>query len=199
MLPAKTRRNIESPRRVSLEDYFKAEEKALHKNEYHNGIVKPMAGAKFNHNVLVSKAITLINVFIEDNNFDYIVNNSDIKVRIDQYDKVVYPDAVVICKKPEYFQNREDTIINPLLVVEVLSKSTANFDRTTKYEMYRTLPSFKEYVLIHQDRKHVSVYTKQPDATWIIRDYDGDDATAVLYAIEQCPLSLKRLYRGLEV
>jgi Uma2 family endonuclease len=146
----------------------------------------------------VSKAITLINVFIEENNFDYTLNNSDIKVRIDQYDKVVYPDAVVICEKPEYFQNRKDTIVNPLLVIEVLSKSTANFDRTTKYEMYRTLPSFKEYVLIHQDYKHVSVYTKQPDNTWIIRDYDGNDATAVLYAIEQCPLSLKRLYRGLE-
>mgnify|MGYP000266964169 CR=1 FL=1 len=69
MLPAKTRRNIESPRRVSLEAYFKAEEKALHKHEYHNGIVKPMAGATFNHNVLVSKAITFINIFIEENNF----------------------------------------------------------------------------------------------------------------------------------
>ena len=59
--------------------------------------------------------------------------------------------------------------------------------------MYRTLPRFKEYVLIYQDRKHILVYTKQPNATWIIRDYNGDDATAVLYAIEQCPLSLKRL------
>ncbi|WP_428662397.1 Uma2 family endonuclease [Runella sp.] len=199
MLPAKTRRIIEGPRRVSLEAYFQSEEKALHKHEYHNGIIRPVAGATFNHNRLAQKAANLIDIFIEENNFDYIVNNSDTKIRIEQYDKVVYPDAVVICEKPEFFQNRKDTIINPLLVVEVLSKSTEAIDRTTKYEMYRTLPSFKEYVLIHQDRKHVSVYTKQPDATWIIRDYDNDEATAVLYALHQCPLSLKRLYRGLDM
>ena len=74
-----------------------------------------------------------------------------------------------------------------------------DFDRTTKYEYYRSVPSFKEYVLVHQENKHVSVYTKQPDDTWIVRDYEGDEATAILYAIESCPLPLKRLYRGLDV
>ena len=84
MLPAKTRRKIESPRRVSLEAYFQAEEKVLHKHEYHNGIVKPMVGAKFNHNRLASKIISLIDSFVEENNFDCIDNNSDTKVRIEQ-------------------------------------------------------------------------------------------------------------------
>ena len=106
---------------------------------------------------------------------------------------------MVVCEKPEFYQNRKDIITNPLLIVAVLSDSTNDYDRTTKYEYYRTIPSFKEYVLVHQDCKHVSVYTKQADNTWLIRDYDGDGATAILYALRDCPLPLKRLYRGLEI
>ncbi|MCY7359734.1 MAG: Uma2 family endonuclease [Rudanella sp.] len=71
-----------------------------------------------------------------------------------------YPDAVVICEKPIYYQDREDTITNPLIVVDVLSKSTEKYDRTGKFDLYRTLPSFKEYMLVSQEYKHVSVYTK---------------------------------------
>ena len=186
-------------KKVSIEDYFKAEQKSIHKNEYHNGIIQPMAGGKLPHNRLAQKAASLIDNFVENNDLDFIVSNSDTKIRIEKYNRFVYPDAVVICEKPEFYQNRKDTITNPLLIVEVLSDSTKDFDRTTKYEYYRSVPSFKEYVLVHQENKHVSVYTKQPDNTWIVRDYEGEQATAILYAIESCPLPLKRLYRGLDI
>lgn len=188
-----------SAQKVSVEDYLRAEEKSTYKHEYHNGIIKKMAGGTFNHDNLAGKAVTLINLFLEENDLPYLVNGSDTKIRIEQYNKFVYPDAVVICEKPEFYQNRKDTITNPLLVVEVLSDSTKDYDRTLKYEYYRTIKSFREYVLVHQDTKHVSVYTKQADLTWVIRDYDGDEATAILYAINHCPLPLKRLYRGLEI
>ncbi len=194
------RRRLAPPeKKVSIEDYFRAEQKSIHKNEYHNGIIKPMAGGKLPHNRLAQKAANLIDSFVENNDFGFIVSNSDTKIRIEKYNRFVYPDAVVICEKPEFYQNRKDTITNPLLIVEVLSDSTKDFDRTTKYEYYRSIPSFKEYVLVHQENKHVSVYTKQLDNTWIVRDYDGDEATAILYAIESCPLPLKRLYRGLDI
>lgn len=193
------RKALLPPQKVSIEEYFRAEDKSIYKHEYHDGIIKKMAGGQLTHNQLAQKAANLIDSFLESNNVNLVVSNSDTKIRIEQYNKFVYPDAVVICEKPEFYQNRKDTITNPLVVVEVLSDSTKEYYRTLKYEYYRTIPSFKEYVLVHQDRKHVSVYTKQPDATWIVRDYDGDDATAILYAIQQCPLSLKRLYRGLEI
>jgi len=185
--------------KTSIEDYFKSEEKSVYKHEYHDGIIKKIKTRTFISGHLSTKITTLVTFFLEENDLLYLVNGSDTKIRIEQYNKFVYPDAVVICEKPAFYQNRKDTITNPLVVVEVLSDSTKEYDRTLKYEYYRTIPSFKEYVLVHQDRKHVSVYTKQPDATWIVRDYDGDDATAILYAIQQCPLSLKRLYRGLEI
>lgn len=193
------RRMARQPRRMTLEAYFRAEEKATQKHEFHNGYYKPMAGGTFKHDNLASKAVTLLNNFIEGHDYSYFVNGSDTKIRIEHFDKVVYPDAVVICETPIFFHGRQDTITNPLLVVEVLSKSTEKHDRGGKFDWYRTLPSFQEYVLINQEYKHVTVYTRQPDNSWLLRDYDGDDATAVLYALHECPLSLKRLYRGLEI
>lgn len=199
LTPASPRPKPVPVRRVSLDAYFRAEEKSLHKHEYHNGIIRLMAGATFNHDNLAGKVITLINNFIDEQDYTYFVNGSDTKIRIETVEKVVYPDAVVICVEPIFYKNRRDTIINPLVVVEVLSPSTEAHDRTTKFEYYRTLPSFQEYVLVHQDRYHVSVFTRQPDATWLLRDYDGEDATAILYAMHNCPLPLQRLYRGMTI
>jgi Uma2 family endonuclease len=193
------KKRLPSTKEVSIDAYFKAEEKSISKHEYHNGKIILMAGGTFIHDNLANKAITFINNFIEENELFYFVNGSDTKISIEQCNKFVYPDAVVICEKPIFYQNRKDTITNPLLIVEVLSDSTKEYDRNIKYELYRALPSFKEYVLIHQDIKLVGVYTKQPDNTWIIRHYEGDEATAILYTIEKCPLSLKRLYRGLDM
>lgn len=182
---------------MSIEDYFRAEEKSLTKHEYHDGIVTPMAGAKLRHNRLAQKAASLMDRFIEEHDINYIVSNSDTKIRIETFNKIVYPDAVVICETPQYFNDREDTIINPLLIVEVLSTSSSRYDRTTKFELYRTVPSFKEYVLIYQDLRRVSVWTKQTDGAWLPKDYIGDEATAILHSIQECPLPLARLYKGL--
>lgn len=197
LTPAAPHRKPATPRRVSLEAYFQAEEKSLHKHEYHNGAIKLMAGGKLPHNMPAQRVAKLIDNFVEDLDLGFLVSNSDTKIRIEAVDKVVYPDAVVICETPVYYKNRLDTITNPLVVVEVLSPSTQTHDRTTKFEYYRTLPSFQEYVLVHQERQHVSVFTRQPDATWLLRDYDGDESTAILYALHSCPIPLKRLYRGL--
>jgi Uma2 family endonuclease len=185
--------------KATIEEYLKAEETSTQKHEFYNGIIRPMAGGQLLHNRLAQKAANIIDSFFEANDLDYIVSNSDTKIRIEKYNRFVYPDAVVICEKPIFYQNRQDTIVNPLLVVEVLSESTKDYDRGNKYEYYRGIASFKEYVLIHQDHKHVSVYSKQEDHTWIVRDYDGNDAVAVLYAIHSCLLPLKRLYRGLNM
>lgn len=182
---------------VSIEAYYKAEEKSLTKHEYHDGIVTPMAGAKLRHNRLASRINHLLEEYIEVNALTYPISNSDIKIRVEEYNKIVYPDAVVICEIPQYYLGREDTITNPLIIVEVLSPSTAKFDNGTKFEYYRTLDSFKEYVLIHQDRHRVTVWTKQADGSWLPKDYDGDSETAVLHHLQGCPLALERLYRGI--
>jgi Uma2 family endonuclease len=191
------REEIKLPRRYSLEEYYKREEKAISKHEYHNGIIVAMAGGKLPHNRLATKVTKLMDNFVEDNDLAYVVSNNDTKIRIEEYDKVVYPDALVICENPEFFEGREDTITNPLIIAEVLSKSTQNYDKTVKFEMYRSIPTFREYVLIHQEKKKVSVYTKQADSSWILKDYEGEEAIATLHALHNCPLPLSRLYKGL--
>ena len=184
---------------VSLEKYFQREEKALYKSEYHHGNIIKMAGGTYNHNFLSVKATKLLDNFVEENNLNYEISGSDLKIRIEAFDRVVYPDAAVICEKPIFYENRKDTIVNPLIIVEVLSDSTEKFDRGDKFQYYRSLESFKEYVLINQNYKIVTVYSKQADNSWVLRDYIGDESEAILYFLHDCSLPLKRLYRGLEI
>ena len=184
-------------RLFTIEEYYKREDKSLHKHEYHNGKIILMPGSKLKHNRISSRIIAYLEIFIETNQLDFILSTSDTKVHVADYNKIFYPDALVICEKPEYFEGRENTITNPTLIVEVLSMSTSNFDKTTKFEMYRSLPSFKEYVLVYQDREQVTVWTKQNDGSWLPKDYVGLESTAIFNVINNCPIELKRLYKGL--
>jgi Uma2 family endonuclease len=186
-------------RLYSLENYFQREERALHKSEYHQGKIIKMAGGSYNHDSLAIKTTHLLLEFVENQELNYRVNGSDLKIWIEAHNCVVYPDAAVIFDKPIFYDNRKDTIINPLIIVEVLSDSTGKFDREDKFKYYRSLESFKEYVLVNQKTKWVTVYTKQDDGSWILRDYIGEDARAVLHFLHQFELPLNRLYRGLEI
>lgn len=158
-----------------------------------------MAGAKLQRNFLAQKAASLIDSFVEEHGFNYKVSNSDTKIRTEQFNKVVYPDAVVICEQTDYYRNRRDIITNPLVIVEVLSHLIEKHDRDSKFEWYRNLASFQDYVLVNQDYKRILICTRQPDNSWLLRDYNGDDTVAVLYALQNCPLPLKRLYCGLDL
>ncbi len=189
--------DTKTPGFKSIEAYFRAEEKSVHKNEYHDGIIIPMAGANLIHNLLASKAMILIGMFIKEKKLPFKVSNSDTKVRIETFNQFVYPDAVVIYEKGEYFEDRKDTITNPLMIVEVLSASSKKRDRTTKFDMYRTIPSFKEYMLIYQDERRVTVWSKQANGDWRPADYAGEEATAMLFSIPQCALPLAELYDGI--
>ena len=182
---------------MTLELYFQAEAKSLTKNEYHNGLSVPMAGAKLKHNRLAGRTLQQLENFVEANDLPFIVSNSDTKIRIEAFNKVVYPDSVVLCDVPQYFNNRQDTILNPMVVIEVLSDGTDWHDRTTKFEMYRTIPSFQEYVLVYQEKMQVVVWTKQLNGTWILQDYIGATAMATLHSLPDFQFSLERLYRKL--
>jgi Uma2 family endonuclease len=191
------RQTSSASKMVTLDAYFQAETKSPTKNEYHNGIIIPMAGAKLKHNRLAGRTLQQLENFVEANDLPFIVSNSDTKIRIEAVNKVVYPDSVVLCDVPQYFNNRQDTILNPLIVVEVLSDGTDSHDRTTKFELYRTIPSFQEYVLVYQDKMQVVVWTKQPNGTWILQDYMGSAAMATIHSLPGFQFSLERLYRKL--
>jgi len=192
-----SKNKILEERLFTIEEYFKKEEKSLHKHEYHAGKIVRMAGAKFTYNQLAARVMQFTLNFIEEFNLEFELGTSDSKIWIDEFSKVLYPDAVIISQKPEYYNNDGMTILNPLLIVEILSSSTQKHDRTTKFEIYRTVPSFKEYVLVNEDMPRVTVWTKQDNGSWLPKDYKTIEAVAILKTINNCPISLERLYRNI--
>jgi Uma2 family endonuclease len=135
------------------EEYLELEEAARCRNEYYRGEIFPMVGDSINHNRIIGNLSSKLSQAFDNNNCESFT--SEIKIWIEEKDLFTYPDVIVVCGEPEFYQDRDDTITNPIIIIEVLSDSTKNYDRIEKFEFYRTLPSFEEYILIDQYRVHV--------------------------------------------
>ena len=179
----------------TIAEYFEREKHSDEKWEYNDGIITKMAGATFIHNLIASNLITILNNALENKEKQYMVLNSDMKISIPKENKYVYPDAVVICEKPELYNNRQDIIVNPLLIVEVLSFGTEEYDRNGKFGAYKTIPSFQEYVMVKQYAPAVTASYKIADRTWQDTDAEGVDQTIYLRSLD-VTLDLKRIYKG---
>ncbi len=157
---------IKEPKRYTLQEYLQLEEKALHKHEFHNGEIVLRASRKFRHNEIATNITAAIKYTVKSLPTKYRVYNSDQKIYIQALDKALYPDALVICKEPEYWEGREDLIVNPLLIVEIASSSTRKYDRGDKFMLYELLPSFCEYVIVEQNKPHVETWFRENETTW---------------------------------
>ncbi len=152
--PIEKKKNA-APKRYTLEQYLAREERSKQKHEYYNGEIKLMAGGTSNHGVIASNVIAALKNAIKIAQKKFIVGNSDIGIYLSELEFVLYPDALVVFEKIEHKSGTNTLVVNPILIVEVASVSTRNFDRTEKFEAYKTLPSFKEYVLIEQNKPQV--------------------------------------------
>ncbi len=168
----------------SFEEYLVLEEKAPYKNEYHRGKIVAMSGGTFDHNTIAQNAGNAIGNALRKKKKKCRVANSDQKVYIADYDKGVYPDVSIYCEKPTYYKSRKDVLTNPVLIVEVLSNSTEDYDRGKKFTQYRSLPSFKEYVLINQYQAKVESWYKQEENVWRISNAEGLNSTIHLYSLD---------------
>jgi Uma2 family endonuclease len=182
-------------RLISFEDYLEAEETATEKHEFHNGHLHTMPGGTDAHNYISGRIITAMNIALDEKEEDYFVYTSDMKVQIIASNKAVYPDATLIQGEPIYYLGRRSVVMNPLLIVEVLSDSTANYDKGDKFDYYRTLESFREYVLVSQDKPKVEVYFLQnpEEKLWKITTYEGLDKVVDLHSIG-CQITMKQIY-----
>ncbi len=151
------------------EEYLAMEQAAEYRSEYYKGEIFEMDGASINHNRIVGNLSTKLNQALANSKCEAFMN--EIKVWIEQKDLFTYPDVIVICGKPEFYPDRDDTITNPTIVTEVLSDSTKNYDRIEKFEFYRTLPAFQEYILVDQYRIHVEHFYLESKGKWIYTDY----------------------------
>jgi Uma2 family endonuclease len=181
----------------SVQEYLALEEKAAYKHEFFNGKIKQMPGASYQHNVIATNLTTHINNLLEAQTKPFIVCNSDMKIYLPRYRHFVYPDAVVIFERPVFYENRKDIILNPILIVEVLSASTEDYDKGTKFLKYKSLTSFKEYVLVEQDMPEVTCFYRQTEKVWEEASADQLNETIHLKSLD-IHLSLGRIYRNIE-
>jgi len=188
---------LQKYKQYTIEEYLLLEEKAPYKSEYEKGRIKAMSGGTLDHSTIAQNTGTAISNALRQKGKKCRVNNSDLKIRIEAYDKAVYPDVSVICDRANYFKDRKDIINNPLLIVEVLSKSTKDYDRGTKFQQYRSLPSFKEYVLIEQEVAKVEIWSKLETDVWRVSLIEDLDATGYLAAIE-CEIKMVDIYYLIE-
>jgi Uma2 family endonuclease len=174
------------------EEYLELEEKADYKNEYRDGEIISMTGGTTNHNKLALNLATGLNVALND--LDYEIYIGDVKLWIPRYREFIYPDVMVIEGQPVYYSTNTTIVTNPVLIVEVLSKSTKDYDRGDKFLYYRSIPEFKEYILIDQTKYYVMQYVKTSENQWILTEYETEDAMINLSSIN-VELSLKQLYK----
>jgi Uma2 family endonuclease len=122
-----------------------------------------------------------------------VVYSTDLRVLVSPDGLYAYPDVVVVCGEPIFIDSNLDTITNPLLIVEVLSNSTKNYDRGEKFERYRSISSFREYLLIAQDKVHVERHEKQEDGSWVLRETNQLDDTIDLTSVK-CRFPVAEIY-----
>ena len=179
---------------LTPEEYITAERKATLKSEYLSGEIVAMSGASNEHNLItMNTANGLYNQVTERGCRVYA---SDMRVGISQGVSYFYPDIAVTCDKPRFEDDVFDTLINPQVVIEVLSDSTANYDRGEKFRRYRQLESLQEYLLISQDQVHVEHYLRQ-GKQWILSEFSALENAVPLVSIG-AELSLNQIYRFVE-
>ena len=177
--------------RLTPEQYLVLERKAATKSEYLSGERIAMSGASREHNLItMNTANQLYNQLVDQACEVYA---SDMRVRTHQPTSYTYPDIVVVCDEPRFEDDEFDTLLNPTLVVEVLSPSTEAYDRNEKFARYKQLASLREYLLVSQDRVHVEHYLRQ-GARWIWTEFRSLDGILSLVSI-RCELSLRDICR----
>lgn len=177
---------------LSAQEYLEFERSSEQKHEYADGEIFAMSGGTLEHSLTATNIGGELRNALGDR--PCRVLNSDMRIRIPERGRYVYPDSAVFCGRPEFEDAARDTLLNPILVVEVLSDSSEAYDRGDKFAQYRTLPSMKEYVLASQKEARIEVFTRQADEGWVLRVY-GAGETAKLASLG-CELAVDRAYLG---
>ena len=179
-------------RRYSLDEYRAIAEKAEGRNEYRDGEIVPILGRMLKHSCIGGNIFAFFKFLLRDTQFEPI--NSDLRLWIPEHRRGVYPDVMIFNREPQLNANRLDEVLNPILIVEVLSPSTADYDRQSKFRMYRSIPSFSEYLLVEQDEPFVERYSKQAEG-WLLSDFSGLEVSISLDSVS-IELPMAEIYRG---
>jgi len=180
---------------ITPEEYLAMEDAAESKHEYYQGEIFAMAGASKNHDRIGVDLGTNVNTALKSSKCEVFSN--EMKIWSNAKNFFTYPDLIIVCGKAEFYQDRDDILTNPLVVFEVLSKSTQSYDRAEKFEFYRSIPTFQEYILIDQWRVHVEQRYMETRNKWILMEYSQITDVIKLAKVD-IEIPLREIYRRVE-
>jgi Uma2 family endonuclease len=175
------------------EEYLQLEETSESKNEYRDGEIVHIAGGTTNHNEIALNFCSNFKLTMRGKNYKIYI--ADVKLWIQRYRIYTYPDVMVIQGEPIYEGNSTTKVTNPLMIVEVLSNSTENHDRTNKFRFYRSIPTLKEYIIINQYEYLVEQFNKNDDGQWVLTEYESVDAVLSIKSID-FEINFSDIYEG---
>jgi Uma2 family endonuclease len=178
-------------------EYLAIERDAEFKSEFYRGEMFAMAGASLQHNALKDNLVGELHNHLKDG--PCRTYSADMRVKVQQTGLYTYPDVVIVCGSPKLEQVQGvDTLLNPQVVIEILSEATERYDRGAKFEQLQKLPSVREYVLVSQDKIRVERFVRQPDETWLLTTFDKPDGEFSLATVP-VRVPLADVYRGVEL
>jgi Uma2 family endonuclease len=180
---------------ISEKAYLEEERKALNKSEYYKGEIFAMAGASKTHNKIVASIVLAIGQHLKGKSCSFFP--SDLRVHNNENTLYTYPDVTVVCGKEEYLDDEFDTLLNPTVLIEVLSPATENYDRGTKFKLYRTISSLKNYILISSTEYAAEIFTRKENDEWVLNTKKGSDGHIYISSIDY-NLSLTDVYAQVE-
>ena len=178
--------------RITEDEYLRLDRAAEMRSEFVDGEIFAMSGGSFPHSILAVRLAVELSLKMRGRNC--VVFNSDTRVRTSSTGSYVYPDISVVCGKPQSHRASDDILINPIVVIEVLSPGTERYDRGKKFGLYREIESLQDYILVHTDSVHVEHFTRQPES-WLFREYRGAESSISIESID-CAVLLGDVYTG---
>lgn len=170
-----TKPEVERGKKIySLEEYYHIEENSEFRHEYHQGEIVKMSGVTINHNQIIINLIFALRLALQKNS-NYKVYSSDLRLYIPTHNKATYPNIMVIEGEVMLNNNRQDEVLNPCLIIEVLSPSTENYDRGDKFRYYRSIPTLKQFLLISQSEYTIESYVKTGENQWLFQENQGEN------------------------
>lgn len=177
--------------KLTADDYLALEREAEYKSEFYNGEIFAMAGASRAHVKIVGNLNSELTQKLKKRPCN--TYSTDLRLRVNATGLYTYPDIVVTCGQEIFADDQKDTLLNPKVIIEVLSDSTKDYDRGGKFAHYRKLDSLQEYILVAQDEPHIEQLVRQSDGSWIFSEINGLDATLRLNSIE-CEIATAEIF-----
>ncbi len=182
--------------KISIEAYLEMENASMEKHEYYKGEIFARPGSKVPHNIITGNLFFAIWQKLKGKKCQSF--GSDLRIHIPSNTLFTYPDISIICGEIQTLNNDDYNVLNPTVIVEVLSKSTKNYDRGEKFKLYRDIPTLKEYILVDSETIHIEVFRLNENNHWELEEYDAAENFLSVKAIDE-KIAISEIYEGVNI